>query len=333
VCLAGCGDDTAREAELDEGSADGPDQATDLHTVDADGTDASPGDTVSIATLNVLHGIGCADGDHCRLSDRIDLVFDWIRRSDCPDIVALQEVSFEVDLAVRSRIESACDFPYRIVYEPSALQIDDEMILSRYPAVEHELVPLHRDFRHALYARIEHPVGLVDVLATHLASGSDNGDCGSACPAPCTRLGAASVRDCQAVQLVESVTDHEGARVSIVLGDMNVEPTDWAYSYWQTLGWIDSYLEAGGPECEPDTGLGCTSGRSDEGLSALESVADNEDRRIDFLLLAGMSDCEVADASHWADLPNPFADDCGGLPEAICWPSDHKGVEAILRCP
>lgn len=34
----------------------------------------------------------------------------------------------------------------------------------------------------------------------------------------------------------------------------------------------------------------------------------------------------------FADEPNPFAPSCGPLPEAICWPSDHVGVQLALAC-
>ena len=34
----------------------------------------------------------------------------------------------------------------------------------------------------------------------------------------------------------------------------------------------------------------------------------------------------------FADDPNPFAPSCGPLPAAICWPSDHEGVELDLNC-
>jgi hypothetical protein len=34
----------------------------------------------------------------------------------------------------------------------------------------------------------------------------------------------------------------------------------------------------------------------------------------------------------FADDPNPFAQRCGPLPDAICWPSDHEGMQADFNC-
>src|SRR6185295_18100966 len=101
------------------------------------------------------------------------------------------------------------------------------------------------------------------------------------------------------------------------------------------------------PECDPGTGVGCTSGRADEDLSDMESPASHETERIDYFFLvrpgAG-SLCAAtidtgADADGdgtatriFADDPNPFAPTCGPAPDAICWPSDHEGAQVDLNC-
>src|SRR5262245_66284582 len=51
--------------------------------------------TVTVANLNIFHGIPCvAAGDktQCRLAERIDLLFKHLAALGCPDIVKLQEV-------------------------------------------------------------------------------------------------------------------------------------------------------------------------------------------------------------------------------------------------
>jgi hypothetical protein len=51
--------------------------------------------TVTVANLNIFHGILCAaagDETQCRLSERIDLLFKHLAAIGCPDIVTLQEV-------------------------------------------------------------------------------------------------------------------------------------------------------------------------------------------------------------------------------------------------
>ena len=34
----------------------------------------------------------------------------------------------------------------------------------------------------------------------------------------------------------------------------------------------------------------------------------------------------------FAEVPNPFSEPCGPLPEAICWPSDHIGTQVAIEC-
>jgi endonuclease/exonuclease/phosphatase family metal-dependent hydrolase len=51
--------------------------------------------TVTVANLNIFHGIPCAaagDKTQCRLAERIDLLFKHLAALGCPDIVTLQEV-------------------------------------------------------------------------------------------------------------------------------------------------------------------------------------------------------------------------------------------------
>ena len=51
---------------------------------------------VEVVNLNILHGFACdppfpADGDQCRVRDRIDLLVEHLIAAGCPDIVTLQE--------------------------------------------------------------------------------------------------------------------------------------------------------------------------------------------------------------------------------------------------
>ena len=93
--------------------------------------------------------------------------------------------------------------------------------------------------------------------------------------------------------------------------------------------------------------MGCTSGREDEDLSDMESPEGATNRRIDFLFVippSGVSTCafEIDSATDcdgdglgtriFADEPNPFSAQCGPLPDPICWPSDHEGMQVDLNC-
>jgi endonuclease/exonuclease/phosphatase family metal-dependent hydrolase len=175
---------------------------------------------VTIANLNVLHGFDCdpptpADGDQCRIRNRVALLADFLIDEGCPDLVTLQEI-VDREFVQRSPTEaagpldslvalieaeltnlaSACGFTYHMVYQPflaaTISETDEEMILTRYPVLHQETQIFHSALydepagllifaRHVLYARIDHPTGAVDVYTTHLASGSDSAtnDCDS----------------------------------------------------------------------------------------------------------------------------------------------------------
>ncbi len=356
--------------------------------------------TIEVANLNILHGFACdpatpADGDQCRVVERIDLLMQHIAAIGCPDLVTLQE-NVTSEFVQRTATETVgplentaelirerlpqlrrrCGVHYRVVLDPLAERppaqgrgIDEELILSRYPVRASETRRLYSPldpffFRHVLYARVVHPAGPVDVFTTHLASGSDlaNLPCGipalpgppatppsPPCPAECAPF-VDTVRECQAKQLALFVeARHTSSGPAFVTGDFNAEPGSAEYAEFTSRGWIDSHLAAGNPECDPGTGLNCTSGRNDDDLSDLESPALGQDERIDYIFEvppARGARCEdhgfltpdpdgkfpVTGTGLFAGEPNPFAPACGAAPLPICWPSDHSGNMANLDC-
>src|SRR5262249_20180405 len=91
---------------------------------------------VTLADLNVLHGAFCPPAsDHCRLPDRIGLLFEFIAQRGCPDAVTLQEVWTPAIDAMRPRLATTCPFAYTVVQGPRVLDIDDETVLTRYPTL------------------------------------------------------------------------------------------------------------------------------------------------------------------------------------------------------
>jgi endonuclease/exonuclease/phosphatase family metal-dependent hydrolase len=302
-----------------------------------------------VVSLNILNGLMCPqETAQCRLEDRVDLFFRWVAQAGCPDVVTVQEVLGErvAEVVAAGAAGVACPSPYRELTDTPQI-----VILSRHDAVRISSVILHGGVRLVTHARIDHPLGLVDVFTTHLAAGIDRGSdaCGPVCPPECIAAGAQSNRDCQAVQVVDFVESvHDLGTPAILTGDLNARPDSFEYRHLTEAGWIDAYLRAGNPECDPATGSGCTSGREDQALSDLEAQADGTDRRIDYVFVippaTGSADCEpVIDSASsrdgddvatklFADRPNPFADTCGPRPDAICWPSDHKGVQADVNC-
>ncbi len=304
-------------------------------------------DDFTVATLNVLHGLFCPAGtSNCRLTDRIDLAFQWIAARGCPDVVTLQEVSDGVAALLPAHLGTTCPFTYGLSLVRT-FGVDDEAILSRYPVDILESVRLYVNFRHVTFARMAHPLGPVDVFSTHLASGSDGAQnpCAAGCPAECVAAGAATVRECQAVQLANLVASrHDLPTPAVVTGDFNETPGSFVYAQMTGVGAIDTYLAAGNPECVPTTGIGCTSGRDDVSLLQLESTASNETERIDYVFAVpstvpactldgpGDGDGDGVATRLFADEPNPGAATCGAAPAAICWPSDHVGTQADLNC-
>ena len=310
----------------------------------------APRADVTLAELNFLHGLFCPpDSDRCRLPDRVDLLFDFIVARGCPDVVTLQEIwppSLEL---MQPYLASACPFAYQLVLGERRTDVDDEAVLSRYPVTAVEQRTLYRNFRRVLLTRIDHPTGPLDVYSTHLASGADGATqpCGDDCPPGCVAAGASNVRECQSVQMADFIEDtHDPATLGLIAGDFNARPDSFVYQQFAGRGWTDAYLAAGNPECDPATGAGCTSGREDESLAELESPVSNETSRIDFVFVIAPQDpaaCAArivppgrdGDGSGtrlFADQPNPFALSCGPLPEPICWPSDHVGVQLALDC-
>ncbi len=319
---------------------------------------ACAGGDVRVASLNVLHGLFCPDGTaNCRLADRIALLGQWLVDRRCPDVVALQEVwsnspGADVLSNVQRQLVGVCPDPYAVAFQQT-FAADDSLILSRYAVASNQVIDLYGPLRYAQHARIDHPLGPLDVFATHLASGSDfaGSPCGTfePCPAACLAAGAATVRQCQAVQLSDAVAAaHDVDTPAFVVGDFNDRPGSFVYDRFVSgLGARDAFLDAGNAECEATTGAGCTSGRVDDDLTDLEATPLGVTTRIDFAFLLpprGAASCTAAldtpdDADGdgvgtrlFAGAPNPFAPACGPLPAPPCWVSDHSGVEVDLNC-
>jgi endonuclease/exonuclease/phosphatase family metal-dependent hydrolase len=303
-----------------------------------------PDPDVTVAQLNILHGLFCPGTDNCRFADRAALFLEWVEAAGCPDVVTLQEVRDTQVPVLLGSLPSACGGVYQALYD-ARNRVDDAMILSRWPSFGIEVVSLYGGFRNVLHARIDHPLGPVDVFATHLGAAADGAQnaCTTDCPPDCVAAGAATLRECQAVQVARLVEDrHREPTPAIIAGDFNDDPGSFVTRQLTMRGWPDAYLAAGNPECNPSSGVGCTSGRVDDSLVQLESPASNETERIDYIFVPPAPTCHIEaagdpDADHtatgaFADRPNPFGAPCGPAPAPICWPSDHVGVQLDLNC-
>jgi endonuclease/exonuclease/phosphatase family metal-dependent hydrolase len=185
----------------------------------------------------------------------------------------------------------------------------------------------------------------VEVFTTHLAATSDGArrPCQDDCPAECVAAGAGTLRECQAVQVARPAEARTSrAALAVIAGDFNEQPGSFVHREFTRRGWADTHLSAGNPECDPESGVGCTSGRDDETLDELESSTSNEVERIDFVFVTPRPGCRVEPAGDpdgdgtatglFADRPNPFAPVCGPAPAPVCWPSDHVGAQLDLEC-
>src|SRR5262245_65295676 len=102
---------------------------------DSNGAPPPAGPDLTVAQLNSLHGMtgaGCQQTDNCRLEDRADLLFQWIERAGCPDVVTLQEVWRTSAPLIRARLDGAGPFAYQAVQGTRLLGLDAEMVLMRY---------------------------------------------------------------------------------------------------------------------------------------------------------------------------------------------------------
>ena len=160
------------------------------------------------------------------------------------------------------------------------------MILTTLPVLGEARTHLAGPLRTAMWVRVKAPVGPLDVVATHLASGSDDRPCDSnSCPPPCHN--SDTLKMCQGRQAADILDAHRTAHsIGLLVGDLNAKPKEPTISAILGHGYVDTFLSAGNHECVASTGDGCTSGRRDVDLSDLTNPASHEVERIDYVFLA-----------------------------------------------
>ena len=282
---------------------------------------------VEIVSENVLHGLACPDSsNHCQVGHRMQLFARNLASAGCPPVVALQEANREVVRRLRGPLDDVCGGDYRIVFDDDP-GLDREVVLTTLPVLGRERVRLAGPLRSALWVRVKAPVGGVDLLATHLASGSDNRPCDAqTCPPPCKADD--SLQTCQAREAVAFLDERRSRRsVGVLVGDLNAEVGEPTITAIQAAGYIDSHVAAGNAECDPTTGQQCTGGRDDTTVESLSDPSSRQQERIDYVFLAPTSRCDVVAPTGLFD-PDPAVDD----PSGLAFVSDHTGVEATIAC-
>jgi len=298
---------------------------------DPTSTTAPPGPQVTVATLNVLHGLFCdyERTDWCNAPARLEIVFRLLEDAGCPDLVGLQEIGPRQEELVVQRLAELCDGEYTLSWgaRPGP---DRQMILTRLPIVEEGFLDLANLPWEAPWVRVRAEGGTVDFLTAHFASSSNNPPCDATnCPPVCPP--GIETNECHALEVVDlfASTD-EPATLTIVSGDLNARPASSTVGHLLDAGFVDAWLAAGNAECSTVGDAACT-GASDEpdtpyiGMDTVAGLTYGS--RIDYVLARAGEACAVsAESAGFADAP--LDDPVDGL----YWPSDHKGVRAVITC-
>lgn len=292
-----------------------------------DGNDSSTRESVTVVAQNLLHGIACpSDTDRCHLPERVELFARQLVEADCPQVVAVEEADPVMVGLLRDQSDGICE-GYEVVGgdDPS---LDREVILTTLPVLGEERTRLAGPLRTALWVRVKAAVGPVDVVATHLASGTDDRPCDSdSCPPPCRA--SDTLNTCQGRQAADLLDAHRTAHsIGVLVGDLNAKPGEATIAAIEDHDYTDTFLAAGNSECDASTGDGCTSGRQDADLSDLANPASRQSERIDYVFLSTKRDCRVQRPTGLF-AARPAAPPLDGLVYA----ADHSGVQATISCP
>jgi endonuclease/exonuclease/phosphatase family metal-dependent hydrolase len=289
----------------------------------------SRGEPVTVADLNLLHGLFCEPDvtDWCNAPARVEILGKWLEQSKCPDLVGLQEIAARQEELITELVTEVCDGEYEIGFE-GVDSPDQQMVLTRLPILEQGYLDIANFPWEAYWVRVDAPAGPVDFLTAHFASSANNPPCtADICPPVCA-VGM-ETNQCHAHEVVEFFASRDDAALTIFAGDLNAEPDEPTLQTLYDAEFVDAWVEADRPECDPATGKGCT------GCSELDSTFIGMETRegldcgsrIDFILVRPGSDCDlVAKAKGFAHKPLKSAVD------DLYWPSDHRGVQSALRC-
>jgi endonuclease/exonuclease/phosphatase family metal-dependent hydrolase len=298
------------------------------------GSSATTRASATVVAQNLLHGLACApDTDRCKLGSRVQLFARQLQEAGCPQVVSVEESDPVMDGFLKTAVHSAtagatqlCGGRYTIVGlgDPSS---DREVILTTLPVLGHERVSLAGPLRDALWVRVKAAVGPLDVVATHLASTSDDRPCdASTCRPPCHT--SDSLKTCQGREAAALLDDRRSPQsVGVLMGDLNAKPGDATINAITTQHFVDTFVAAGNPPCDAATGKNCTGGREDTNLSDLTNPSARQAERIDYVFLATKRQCTV-DKTSGLFREAPESPPLDGLVFA----SDHTGVQAKITC-
>ena len=282
---------------------------------------------VRIVNQNLLHGNACtADSNRCDLPRRVALFARQLSRAKCPELVAIEEANQTTVAELRKSLPGPCG--YHLVYDDDPGQ-DREVVLTTKKVLGTERRKLAGPLRTAYWVRVATDAGAVDLVATHLASSSDNRPCDAVtCPPPCKV--SDSLNACQGRQAVAFLDEKRGQRsVAVLVGDLNAKPGEPTIAAITASGLLDTHLAAHNGECDPASGTNCTSGRIDDSLLDMRNAQSKQSERIDYVFLDPTPRCRVGRPTGvFAAAGGPTND----LLNGIVFPADHSGVIATINC-
>jgi hypothetical protein len=304
-------------------------------------TTAAPKDDLRIVTMNILHGIVCPNApDDCQGDDRMALLGRHLEAANCPPVVALEEIAERTyQRVVAAPWVKECK--YKVVWHDMP-SVDRELVLTTLPVKSHKLTVLAGNFRSAYRVELRSKLGPVVLVVTHQDGDSEPGAdprlcTPERCPPPCPQ--DVTEQTCQTIQAAALASEGGGRNaIRVLTGDFNVTSTSDRYRRLVDDGWVDSHLAAGNAECDPTTGVNCTSGRDDMTTNDLKNPASIATERIDFVFVKAPRGCKVR-FDRGADRDKdklgtglfankPVANGPGGL----VYLSDHTGTAADLSC-
>lgn len=281
--------------------------------------------TLRIVNQNLLHGTACPpDSDRCDLPGRAGLFVRQLERAKCPEIIAVEEANTSTERALRAHLPGPCG--YRVVFDGDPSQ-DRELFLTTLPVLASDRRKLAGPLRTAYWARFGSDVGAVDVVATHLASSSDDRPCDpTTCAPPCQATD--TLNTCQGREAASFLEEVRGPRsIALLAGDLNAQPGAPTIRAIGN-GLADTHLLIRNPPCTPSAPAQCTSGRIDDSLADMTDRRSRQTERIDYIWLVPSTRCLVVRPTGvFASRGGPRA-----RGSTLVFPSDHSGVETTLRC-
>ncbi len=282
---------------------------------------------VRIVNQNLLHGNACpAASNRCNLPDRVNLFFRQLygQNHSCPELVAIEEANPQTVAELRKGA-GACG--YHVVYDDDPGQ-DREVVLTTELVLGSERRRLAGPLRTALWVRVATNAGPVDLVATHLASSSDDRPCDRAtCPPPCKI--AETLNACQGREAVAFLREKRGPHsIAVLAGDLNAHPNEPTIAAIRVAGLVDTHLAMHNTECAPKTGVNCTSGRIDDSLVDMTNAHSKQTERIDYVFLDPIPRCSLTRPTGLFAAAGGPADKRNDL----VFPADHNAVIATIQC-